>query len=297
MDIKLIEKLDVLQKEIGNTPIVNLQNGIYGKLESANPAGSIKDRAAYFMVRRALESGALKRGEAIVEATSGNTGIGLAYIAHCLDIKCVIVMPESMSEERRNMISKNGAQLVLTPASLGMDGAVCKAKEIAGNGGWLANQFGNAACVEAHFLTTAPEIFESVQSVKYVIAGIGSGGTAMGIKRYIEQNYINCRVIGVEPSASPLLCKGCAGAHKIQGIGANFIPDILEVEKLDGIFDIADDDAIEGVRRLYKQFGVKCGISSGAAYMAALRLRENVQGNIVTILPDGADRYDCSLYE
>lgn len=292
-----MEELDVLQKEIGNTPIVNLQNGIYGKLESANPAGSIKDRAAYFMVRRALERGTLKRGVPIVEATSGNTGIGLAYIASRLDIECVIVMPESMSEERRNMIAKYGAHLVLTPALLGMDGAVCKAKEIASSGGWLANQFGNSACVEAHFFTTAPEIFESVENVKYVIAGIGSGGTAMGIKGYIEQNNIDCKVIGVEPSASPLLGKGYVGAHKIQGIGANFIPDILDVEKLDRIIDIGDDEAIEGVQVLYKKFGVKCGISSGAAYAAALRLRESVQGNIVVILPDGSDRYDCSLYE
>lgn len=292
-----MEKLVVLQNEIGNTPIVDLQNGIYGKVESANPAGSIKDRAAYFMVRRALESEVLKSDGFIVEATSGNTGIGLAYIAKRLGIECVIVMPESMSEERRNMIAKYGARLVLTSAMQGMNGVVCKAKEIAASGGWLANQFGNRACIEAHYLTTAPEIFASVPNVGCVVAGIGSGGTAMGIKAYIDKNNIDCKVIGVEPSASPLLSKGYASSHKIQGIGANFVPEILDVDKLDGIVDIDDCQAMDAMRVLYKQFEVKCGISSGAAYAAALRLRASVDGNIVVILPDGADRYDCSLYE
>ncbi len=297
MDAKMQEKLDILAKKIGNTPIVSLGERIYGKVEGNNPAGSVKDRAAFYMVLRALQNGDLKEGGTIVEATSGNTGIGLAYVARELGLNAVMVMPESMSKERRDMISAYGAQLVLTPASEGMAGAVKKAKEIAEGGAWLANQFGNYASVEAHFYTTAPEIFKQVPAAKYVVAGVGSGGTAMGVKKYIEQNRIDCKLVAVEPLASPLLTKGYAGAHKIQGIGANFVPAIVDVSKLDIIIDVADEDAIRAAAELWHKFGIKCGISSGAAYFAAQTLAKQVEGDIAVVLPDNGNRYPQSLYE
>lgn len=282
---------------IGNTPMLSLGDGLYGKLEGKNPAGSIKDRAAFYMVMRALEKGDLKEDGTIVESTSGNTGIGLSYVARELGLKAVIVMPESMSKERRDMISSYGAELVLTPASEGMAGAVRKANEIAKSGAWLANQFGNYASVEAHFYTTAPEIFSQVPGVKYVVAGVGSGGTAMGVKKYIEQNAIDCKVVAVEPLSSPLFTQGHAGGHKIQGIGANFIPAIVDVSKFDEVIDVSDDDAIRTTGELYRNFGVKCGISSGAAYFAAQTLRKQVEGDIVVVLPDNGERYPQSLYQ
>lgn len=297
MDAKMQEKLDILAKKIGNTPIVSLGERIYGKVEGNNPAGSVKDRAAFYMVLRALQNGDLKESGTIVEATSGNTGIGLAYVARELGLNAVMVMPESMSKERRDMISAYGAQLVLTPASEGMAGAVKKAKEIAEGGAWLANQFGNYASVEAHFYTTAPEIFKQVPAAKYVVAGVGSGGTAMGVKKYIEQNDIDCKLVAVEPLASPLLTKGYAGAHKIQGIGANFVPAIVDVSKLDIIIDVADEDAIRAAAELWHKFGIKCGISSGAAYFAAHALTKQVEGDIAVVLPDNGNRYPQSLYE
>lgn len=297
MDAKMQEKLDILAKKIGNTPIVSLGERIYGKVEGNNPAGSVKDRAAFYMVLRALQNGDLKEGGTIVEATSGNTGIGLAYVARELGLNAVMVMPESMSKERRDMISAYGAQLVLTPASEGMAGAVKKAKEIAEGGAWLANQFGNYASVEAHFYTTAPEIFKQVPAAKYVVAGVGSGGTAMGVKKYIEQNDIDCKLVAVEPLASPLFTKGYAGAHKIQGIGANFVPAIVDVSKLDIIIDVADEDAIRAAAELWHKFGIMCGISSGAAYFSAQTLAKQVEGDIAVVLPDNGNRYPQSLYE
>lgn len=297
MDTKMQEKLNILSKMIGNTPMLSLGDGLYGKLEGKNPAGSIKDRAAFYMVMRALEKGDLKEGGTIVEATSGNTGIGLSYVARELGLKAVIVMPESMSKERRDMISSYGAELVLTPASEGMAGAVRKANEIAKSGAWLANQFGNYASVEAHFYTTAPEIFSQVPGAKYVVAGVGSGGTAMGVKKYIEQNAIDCKVVAVEPLSSPLFTQGHAGGHKIQGIGANFIPAIVDVSKFDEVIDVSDNDAIRTTGELYRNFGVKCGISSGAAYYAACSLRQRVDGDIVVVLPDNGERYPQSLYQ
>ena len=297
MDTKMQEKLNILSKMIGNTPMLSLGDGLYGKLEGKNPAGSIKDRAAFYIVMRALEKGDLKERGTIVEATSGNTGIGLSYVARELGLKAVIVMPESMSKERRDMISSYGAELVLTPASEGMAGAVRKANEIAKSGAWLANQFGNYASVEAHFYTTAPEIFSQVPGAKYVVAGVGSGGTAMGVKKYIEQNAIDCKVVAVEPLSSPLFTQGHAGGHKIQGIGANFIPAIVDVSKFDEVIDVSDDDAIRTTGELYRNFGVKCGISSGAAYYAACSLRQRVDGDIVVVLPDNGERYPQSLYQ
>lgn len=296
MDVEIKEKLAILKRKIGNTPLIDMGWGIYGKLEGENPAGSIKDRTAYYMVMRALESGELKDGVRIVEATSGNTGIGLAYVARELGLKAVIVMPESMSKQRRDMISAYGAELVLTPAERGMAGAVDVAKKMQEQGAWLANQFGNVAGIEAHYYTTAPEIFTKLPDVRYVVAGVGSGGTAMGIKRYIEDNGIDCKVIAVEPASSPLLSKGISGAHKIQGIGANFVPEIVDKSKFDDIIAISDEQALKCTKEIYVKFGKKCGISSGAAYACALELGAR-QGKIVAILPDNGNRYSADLYE
>lgn len=297
MDKTLKEKIRLLESKIGHTPILDMGNGIFGKIEAKNPAGSIKDRAALYMIMHALEGGELTADGTIVEATSGNTGIGLAYVARELGIKAIIVMPENMSEQRRDMIARYGAQLVLTDKSLGMAGAVAKAKEIESGGGWLANQFSNLAGVEAHYYTTAPEIFAQVPNAKYIVAGVGSGGTAMGIKRYIADNHVDCEVVAVEPLASPLMSKGYAGAHAIQGIGANFIPSIVDVNRLDRIETVSDEDAINATKQIYRQYGVKCGISSGAAYSVAMRLRGEITGDIVVILPDDGDRYDACLYK
>lgn len=290
-------KIERLRNNIGHTPTVNIGYDVYGKLESKNPAGSVKDRAAFYMVADALFSGKLNEEGTIVEATSGNTGIGLAYIAKELGIKCCIVMPESMSEQRRKMILRYGAKLILTPAGKGMAGAVEEAKRIEKeDGAWLANQFSNYACVDAHYETTAPEIFSAFPNAEYIVAGVGSGGTAMGIKKYIVQNKLNCKVVAVEPSESPLMSKGFSGAHKIQGIGANFIPDIVDTSCFDKIMTVCSDDAVSDALELYKNYGCKCGISSGAAYNAAKRLRAQTEGIIVAILPDSGDRYsifDC----
>ncbi len=284
-------KLNSLASRIGNTDIV-LLDGIFCKLEGGNPAGSIKDRAAFYMVKDAIESGALKEDGVIVEATSGNTGIGLAYIARELGIKCLIVMPESMSKERRDMIASFGAELILTPANDGMAGAVDKAKKLLSNEGyWLANQFGNPSCITAHFETTAKEIFRALDDVRYIVAGVGSGGTVMGIKKYIVANNLDCKVIGVEPASSPLISKGYASAHKIQGIGANFIPSILDVSMLDCVMTVSDDDAISTATALNRDYLIPCGISSGAAFHAAKLLNSQVDGKVLAIFPDHSNRY------
>lgn len=297
MNDKMWKKLDILSRQIGNTPLLDMGDGIYGKLEGNNPAGSIKDRAAFYMIMRALESGALKDGGTIVEATSGNTGIGLAYVAKELGLKTIIVMPESMSEQRRRIIADYGAELVLTKKEDGMAGAVAEASRIVSvSGAWQANQFGNFASIEAHYYTTAPELFMQAKDTKYVVAGVGSGGTAMGFARYIADNHIDCKVIAVEPASSPLMSKGIANAHKIQGIGANFVPELVDVSAFDGIMTVSDDDAFQNTRFIYQKYGVKCGISSGAAYCAALQLHKDVSGDIAVILPDNGDRYANSLY-
>lgn len=291
-------KLEELAKKIGGTPILDMGDSIYGKIESKNPAGSIKDRVAFYIVKRALEKGDLQENGIVVEATSGNTGIGLAYITKELGIKCIIVMPDSMSQERRDMIAQYGAELVLTPGKEGMAAAVAKAKEIVETrGAFMANQFGNYSAVESHIETTGPEIFKAIKDAKYICAGVGSGSTSMGIKEYILQNKINCKMIGIEPLSSPLMSKGIAGPHKIQGIGANFIPDLVDVNKLDEIVTVSDEDAIKTTKLIYDKFGIKCGISSGAAYYAAMNINKKNDEKVVVILPDGGDRYPDSLYQ
>ena len=295
--VDILNAANRLKQGIGHTAVIDLGGGIYGKLEGENPSGSVKDRAAFYIIMHALEMGELKEGGTVVEATSGNMGISLAYVARELGLKAVMCMPESMSVERRKMISDYGAELVLTPANEGMAGAVETANRISEErGAFIANQFANPASIDAHFETTAPELFSQINDIKYVVAGIGSGGTAMGIAKYIEKNGLDCKVVAVEPSASPLMSKGYAGPHKIQGIGANFLPKLIHVCKFDKIMTADYGEALAAVKELYKNFGIKCGISSGAAYSVAKRLRGEVEGNIAVILPDNGDRYSKDLY-
>lgn len=291
------EKLSALASKIGNTPIVKVGE-VYAKLESKNPAGSVKDRAGFYIVKDGIERGLIEENGVIVEATSGNTGIGLAYTTEALSLRFVAVMPDSMSVERIALMKKYGAEVVLTPAREGMAGAVNKAKEIAENGGYIAGQFSNKANVTAHVETTAPEIFRDLPEVDYIVAGVGSGGTAMGLKKYILANNLKTKVIGVEPAESPLITKGVSAPHLIQGIGANFIPDLVDVSFLDEVRTVRGEDAVKAVKEIYHLSGEKCGISSGAAYLVAKEIKaEHPSATVLAIFPDGGDRYDNSLYE
>ena len=290
-------KLKALESKIGNTPIIKVGD-VYAKLEGKNPAGSVKDRAGFYIVKDAVERGLIDEGGVVVEATSGNTGIGLAYTTSSLNLHFVAVMPDNMSVERIALMKKYGADVVLTPACDGMAGAVNKAKEIAGEGGYIAGQFSNPAGTLAHVETTAPEIFRDFPEVDYIVAGVGSGGTAMGLKKYILKNNLKTKVIGVEPAESPLITKGVSGAHLIQGIGANFIPDLLDVNLLDEVRTVRGEDAVRAVKEIYALSGEKCGISSGAAYLVAKDIKaENPSATVLAIFPDGGDRYDDSLYQ
>lgn len=286
-----------IAESIGNTPIVDLGDGIFGKDEGKNPAGSIKDRAAFYIIKDALASGALAEGAPIVEATSGNTGIGLAYIGGRLGIKVILTMPDNMSEERRKMLAGHGAELVLTPSSEGMGGAVAAAKRIAEEkGGYFADQFGNPSSVAAHFETTAPEIFAALPEVKAIVAGVGSGGTAMGIKKYVAAHGLDCKVFALEPAESPLMSEGYAAPHLIQGIGANFIPALVDISVFDGILTVKGEDAAKEAGELYRTRGLKCGISAAAAVLGARALRNVVDGDVLAILPDDWARYPSEIY-
>lgn len=297
MDSCIKAKLDEIASKIGHTPTVDLGDGIYGKVEGANPAGSIKDRAAFYILRDALESGALKEGAPVVEATSGNTGIGLAYVGRLLGIRVILTMPESMSEERRKMLADYGAELVLTPAAEGMGGAVAAAKKIVEEkDGFFADQFANPSSVKAHFETTAPEIFAALPDVKAIVAGVGSGGTAMGIKKYVSAHGIDCKVYALEPAESPLMSKGYAAPHKIQGIGANFLPALVDCAAFDGILTVKGDDAVREVTELYRRYGLRCGISSAANVLGARSIRDVTEGKILAVLPDDSARYPQKLY-
>ncbi len=276
---------------IGNTPMVKYSDNILLKLECFNPSGSIKDRAAYSMIKSALERGEISQNTVIIEPTSGNTGIGLAMVCAVLGLKLIICMPENMSEERKKSISAYGAELVLTPAENGMKGAVDKAfelKEMYSNS-WIPMQFANFDNPKAHE-QTAKEILEDTgRNIEIVVAGIGTGGTAFGLKKYLPSGV---KVFGVEPAESPLFTDGKAGAHKIQGIGANFIPEISNFSELDGIITIEGDEAIEEAKNLAKEKGIFAGISAGANLLAAKQLaKENPEKLIVAIVPDGGDRY------
>ena len=291
---------------IGKTPLLELTNiakndslkaTVLVKLESRNPAGSAKDRVALSMVLDAEEKGILKPGSVIIEPTSGNTGIGLCSVAAARGYKCIIVMPDSMSMERRLLMTAFGGELVLTPGAGGMSAAIAKAEELAKEipGSWIAGQFVNPANPKAHYLTTGPEIWEDTDgNVDIFVAGIGTGGTITGTGKYLKEKNPQVKIVGVEPADSPLITKGKAGPHGIQGIGANFIPEILDTGILDEVVTVTTEAAYAAGRRMGTEEGVLAGISAGAVLHAALELakkEENAGKTIVALLPDSGDRY------
>ena len=291
---------------IGNTPLYHLQATekamglsarLLAKLEFFNPGGSVKDRVALSMIRDAENRGVLKPGSVIIEPTSGNTGIGLACVAASRGYKTIIVMPDSMSMERRLLMTAYGAQLVLTPGALGMQGAIDKAKELAAQypDSFIPDQFCNTANPAAHEASTGPEIWEDTQgNVDIFVAGVGTGGTLSGVGRYLKQQNPNLQVVAVEPAASALLSGKSAGPHGLMGIGANFIPEILDRELIDRIVTVTEQEAYEAARDLGKTEGLLVGISSGAALHAAKMLAkspENAGKTIVVLLPDTGERY------
>lgn len=291
---------------IGNTPLVELtkiekelglEAKILAKLEYFNPAGSVKDRIAKAMIDDAEKSGRLKPGSVIIEPTSGNTGIGLASVAAARGYRIIIVMPETMSVERRQLMAAYGAELVLTEGAKGMKGAIAKAQELADEteNSFIPGQFVNEANPKAHFETTGPEIYEDTDGeVDIFVAGVGTGGTVTGTGQYLKSKKPEVKVVAVEPETSPVLSQGKAGSHKIQGIGAGFVPDVLDTSVYDEIIPVADNDAFETGRLIGRKEGVLVGISSGAAVYAAIQLAkrsENKGRNIVVLLPDTGDRY------
>lgn len=295
-----------IEELIGNTPLLRLsavereygtKAKLYGKLEYLNPAGSVKDRAALGMIDRAEAEGKLVPGSVIIEPTSGNTGIGLAAIAAVRGYRTVIVMPETMSEERRVLMKAYGAELVLTDGSKGMRGAIEKAEELAANteNSFIPSQFTNEANAEAHFRTTGPEIWaDTYGSVDVFVAGVGTGGTLTGVGKYLKSKRKEIKIVAVEPSDSPVLSGGAPGPHGIQGIGAGFVPEVLDTNVIDSTVTVSLDDAYEAGRIMGRREGVLVGISSGAALYAAVQLAkldENAGKTIVALLPDTGDRY------
>lgn len=291
---------------IGSTPLVRLNRivpedsaEIYVKLEYQNPGSSVKDRIAISIIEEAEKAGKLKEGGTIIEATSGNTGIGLAMVAAAKGYKAVIVMPETMSLERRNLLRAYGAELVLTPGSEGMNGAVKKAEELlaANPDYFLADQFRTQANVKIHRETTGPEIVEAIESLDgrldAFVAGIGTGGTISGAGEVLKKRFPEVKIYAVEPAASPILAGGKPGPHKIQGLGANFVPEILNREIYDEIVHVENDQAFEQARTVAKEEGILSGISSGAAVFAALKIAKELgKGNrVVAIIPSNGERY------
>ena len=291
---------------IGKTPLLELSHiekaekleaKLLAKLEYFNPAGSVKDRIAKAILDDAEASGKLKPDSVIIEPTSGNTGIGLASVAAARGYRIIIVMPETMSVERRQLMKAYGAELVLSDGAKGMKGAIAKAEEIAAQtpGSFIPGQFVNPANPKAHYETTGPEIWEDTDGkVDIFVAGVGTGGTVTGVGQYLKSKNPNVKVVAVEPASSPVLSKGTAGAHKIQGIGAGFVPDVLDTKVYDEIIAVENDDAFATGRLIGHKEGVLVGISSGAAVYAALQLAkrpENAGKNIVVLLPDTGDRY------
>lgn len=291
---------------VGNTPLVSLNNytkkhnlhaTILAKIEYLNPTGSIKDRAALAMIRDGEARGLLKKGTVIIEPTSGNTGIGLAAFSASLGYRLILTMPDTMSIERRTMLSAYGAELVLTAGALGMDGAVKKAEELAQEmeASYIPSQFTNPANSHAHYCTTGPEIWSATDGkIDVFIAGVGTGGTITGTAQYLKEQNPTVHVVAVEPASSPLLSKGTFGPHKIQGIGANFIPAVLNRDIVDEILPISNEDAIRTTQEIVRTEGLFVGISSGATLYAANQIasRPEFSGkNIVVILPDSGDRY------
>ena len=291
-------------KTIGNTPLVRLEKTelgmdahIFAKVEGVNPAGSIKDRVALAIIEDAEKSGKLKAGGTVIEATSGNTGIGLAYVCRQRGYRAVIVMPDSMTVERRNLIKSYGAEVVLTDGKKGMSAAVEKANELLKTtpNSILADQFNNPVCAQVHYDTTGAEIWEQTQGkVDIFVACVGTGGTLTGVGRYVKEKNPNVKVVAVEPAASPLLSQGRAGAHNIQGIGANFIPKVLDRSVYDEVVTVTDLEAVTMAKQLKERENLYVGTSSGAAVAAALQLAkraENAGKVIVTVLPDEGSRY------
>lgn len=298
---------------IGRTPLLELGRlmreealsvRLLAKLESMNPAGSVKDRIAKAMLNDAEDRGLLKPGSVIIEPTSGNTGIGLAAVAAARGYRVLIVMPETMSIERRRMMRAYGAELVLTSGAEGMKGAIARANELVRDipNALIPGQFVNPANPQAHYDTTGPEIFRDTDgTVDIFVAGVGTGGTITGVGRYLKEQKPDVRIVAVEPASSPVLSGGNPGPHKIQGIGAGFVPDVLDTTLLDEVIPVRNEDAFESARRIGRLEGVAVGISSGAAAFAALTLAkrpENRGKTIVTLFPDGGDRYlSAALYE
>ena len=298
---------------MGKTPLLDAfrlrhEQGLYGrlllKLEYLNPAGSVKDRAALRMIREAETSGRLKPGGTIIEPTSGNTGIGLAALGVPKGYRVILTMPDTMSAERRKLLAAYGAELVLTEGAKGMQGAVDRAKELAEEipDSFIPDQFGNPANARAHEISTGPEIWEDTDGqVDVFVAGIGTGGTITGTGRYLKRQNPKIKVIAVEPASSPLLSEGKTGAHGLQGIGANFVPELLDTQVYDEIVTVTEDEAYEAARCLACAEGILTGISSGAALWAAMTLAADpdyLDKNIVVLLPDTGDRYlSTSLYE
>ncbi len=292
---------------IGNTPILKLNRyseaagatnaTLLAKLEYLNPAGSVKDRIALAMIEDAEKKGILKPGATIIEPTSGNTGIGLASVAAARGYHAILTLPDTMSVERRNLLAAYGAELVLTEGARGMKGAIAKAEELHAStpGSIILGQFENPANPAVHKATTGPEIWEQTDGkVDIFIAGVGTGGTITGVGEYLKEKNPNVKVVAVEPATSPVLSKGTAGAHKIQGIGAGFVPEVLNTKVYDEVLAIENDDAFEEGRKFAKSEGILVGISSGAALKAAVILAarpENAGKNIVVLLPDSGDRY------
>ena len=291
---------------VGNTPLVRVNNlikkdelkaDVLAKLEYFNPAGSVKDRIAKEMIQDALEKGLINENTTLIEPTSGNTGIGLSAVATALNLKIIITMPETMSVERRNLMKVYGAELVLTPGSEGMKGAIAKAKELASQieNSFIPGQFENPANPTAHYKTTGPEIYEQTEGkVDIFVAGVGTGGTISGIGKYLKEKNPEVKVVAVEPASSPVLSTGKGGAHKIQGIGAGFVPETLDTKIYDEIITVENEDAFATGKEMAKTEGILVGISSGAALYAAKELakrEENAGKTIVVLLPDGGDRY------
>ena len=291
---------------VGQTPLVRLNNlikkegleaDVLAKLEYFNPAGSVKDRIAKEMILDAMEKGLINENTTLIEPTSGNTGIGLSAVATSLNLRIIITMPETMSVERRNLMKAYGAELVLTPGGEGMKGAIAKAKELASQieNSFIPGQFENPANPQAHYKTTGPEIYSQTEGkVDIFVAGVGTGGTISGIGKYLKEQNPNVKVVAVEPASSPVLSTGKGGAHKIQGIGAGFVPDTLNTKIYDEIITVENEDAFASGKEVAKTEGILIGISSGAAIQAAKELakrEENKGKTIVVLLPDGGDRY------
>ncbi len=287
---------------IGATPLLRLERvapgcGILAKLECFNPLSSAKDRAAWYMIRDAEEKGLLQPGGVIVEPTSGNTGVGLSYVAAVRGYRVILTMPETMSQERRSLLSALGAELVLTEGAKGMGGAIARAKELLEEipGAWMPDQFNNPANARAHYETTGPEIWADTDgTVEVLVAGVGSGGTITGAGRYLKEKNPAVKVVAVEPAESPVLSGGKAGPHKIQGIGAGFVPGVLDTGVVDEVLTVKGEDAMAMVRALARKEGLLVGISSGAAAAAAQEIsrRPEYQGKkIVVVLPDTGERY------